>query len=302
MADVFQLAHIAGELKIHQAAERSVGDALGFNAQVFGTFLQEQARQCGHVFAAFAQCGQAKTDDVQAVKKVFSKHTLFDAIFQILVRGGDDAHVRSHGAVTAHAVELAVAQNTQQTGLKVKRHVSDFVQEQGAAIGLLKAATACGLRTGESAALVAEEFAFQQILGYGRCVDGHKRPAGTRAVFVQCAGHQFLARARFAGNQHGDDALAQATYGAKHVLHGGGLPQHFRHLGDALVGHILTQAFLQSAADQLDCFGHVKRLGQVLKCTTLESAHGAVQVGVGRHDDDGQGRKFFLYLAQQIDA
>jgi hypothetical protein len=58
---------------------------------------------------------------------------------------------------------MPVGQHAQQAGLQVKRHVADFVEKERSAIGLLEAAAAHGLRTGEGPTLMAEEFGFQQV-------------------------------------------------------------------------------------------------------------------------------------------
>jgi hypothetical protein len=90
------------------------------------------------------------------------------------------SHIGLDSTVPTDPVEVPVTQNAQQAGLQLKRHVADFIQKQGAAISLLKAAPAHGLRTGEGAALMAKQLALQQILGNGRRVDGHKGTIGTR--------------------------------------------------------------------------------------------------------------------------
>jgi hypothetical protein len=48
------------------------------------------------------------------------------------------------GAMAADAVELAVGEHAQQAGLRLRGHVADLVEEQGAAVGLLEAALAAG--------------------------------------------------------------------------------------------------------------------------------------------------------------
>ena len=63
------------------------------------------------------------------------------------------------------------------------------------AFGLLEAAAPHRLRTGERAALVAEQFAFQQVTRYRRHVERDERRFGTRAVLVQRARDDFLAAA-----------------------------------------------------------------------------------------------------------
>jgi hypothetical protein len=173
---------------------------------------------------------QAQPDDVEAVEQVLAERALAHALFQVLVRGGNDAHVALQRLVAADAVELPVGQHAQQPRLQVEGHVADLVQEQRAAVGLFEAPAACGLRAGEGTALVAEELASSRSLGMAAVLMATKRPVGTRAVFVQRARHQFLAGAAFAGDEHGDVALAQPADGAEHVLHGRRLAQHLGRL------------------------------------------------------------------------
>ncbi|MPM62402.1 hypothetical protein SDC9_109273 [bioreactor metagenome] len=202
--------------------------------------------------------------------------------------------------MSAHAVEMAVRQHPQQTRLQVKRHVADFVEEQRAALGLLEAATALRLRAGERAAFMAEQFAFQQILGDGRRVDGHERAARDRRVLVQRTRHQLLARAGFARDQHRHRALTQAPDGAEHILHGRRLAQDFWRGGLALLGHLLALAFLHGATDQLHRLGQIKGLGQIFKRTALQCGHGAVEIRIRRHDDHRQAGLQFAQLLQKL--
>ena len=76
-----------------------------------------------------------------------------------------------HRLAAADAVDLAFLQGAQQLGLKAAVHLGDFVEQQGAAVGLLELADAPRHRAGEGALLMAEQLAFQQVLGDGGAVD-----------------------------------------------------------------------------------------------------------------------------------
>ena len=240
------------------------------------------------------------------MKQVFAEHAVFDAFFQVLVCRSNHAHIGFDGVMTTDAVVSAVAQHTQQTGLQVKGHVADFIEEQRAALGLFKAATAHGLRAREGTTFVPEELALQQIFGNGSRVDGNKRAfvarVATGRVFVQSTRHQFFARATLAGDHHGHIALAQTANGAKHILHGGRLAQHF---GRGILRFglgLLALAFTQSPTNQLHRFGQIKRLGQVLKRASLKGRHRTVQIRKRRHDDDGQRWQTLFDLGEQIES
>jgi hypothetical protein len=100
--------------------------------------------------------------------------------------------------------------------------------------------------------------------------------------------HQFLTRARFAGDQHRHVGLRQPPDRAEHVLHGRRLTENLRRIAQAIVDFLFAQALFQRAADQLDRAIHVERLGEVFKRAALERRHGAVQIRIRGHDDDRQ--------------
>ena len=117
------------------------------------------------------------------------------SIAQVLVGGGDDAHVGLDRGAAADGRVFALLQHAQQPGLRLHRHVADLVEEQRAAFGLLEAAGDAGVGAGEGALLVAEQFALDQFARDRRHVDGDERPVAPLAVIVQRARHQFLAGA-----------------------------------------------------------------------------------------------------------
>ena len=145
---------------------------------------------------------------------------------------------------------------------------------------------------------MAKEFAFQQIFGNGGGVDGHKRPISTLGMLVQRTGDQFFARARFTRDHDGDIALAESPNGAKHILHGRRLAQHFRRAVHVSGAGLFALTFFHCTANQLNCFGQVKRFGQVLKRTALKCRDRTVQIGIRRHDDDGQARHSCFHLGE----
>ena len=64
--------------------------------------------------------------------------------FEVLVGGGDDANVDPDWQVAPDAIELSVGQHPEQARLELGRHVTDLVEEQRAAVGLLEAARDAG--------------------------------------------------------------------------------------------------------------------------------------------------------------
>ena len=160
--------------------------------------------QFGDVFAALAQRRQVDRHAAQPVEEVFAESSLLDQGVQVLVRRGHDADVHRDALAAAQPLETSLLKQSQNLGLRVGRHVADFVQEQRAAVALLELADAAAVRAGKRSSFVAEQFAFQQRLGNGRTVDRQERRLAAAAVMIEGPGDQFLARPALAENQHID--------------------------------------------------------------------------------------------------
>ena len=167
-----------------QDLQRRRGEPLGRRAELARGHVQEGGGQLRHVGAALAQRRQLQPHHVQPVQQVGAETALLDQGFQILVGGGDDPHVDADQLAPADAEELTLGQHPQQAGLQRRRHVADLVEEQGAAVGLLEAADVAPRRAGESAGLVAEQFALQQFGRDRGGVQGHERRARARRFAV----------------------------------------------------------------------------------------------------------------------
>ena len=97
--------------------------------------------------------------------------------------------------------------HAQQLGLRQRRNLADLVEEQRAAVRRLEAALAPLDGAGEGAGLVPEQLGLEQRLGERGAVDGHEGAVAPRAAARGAAGHQLLAGAGLAGDQHGRVAL-----------------------------------------------------------------------------------------------
>ena len=103
----------------------------------------------------------------------------------------------------AERFKFAFLQHAQQFGLQVEWQFADFIEKDRAAVGEGEAAFAFGGGAGERAAFVPEELALHQRAGNGRAIHGDEWRLASRALLMQGAGNEFLARARFTMNQDG---------------------------------------------------------------------------------------------------
>ncbi len=285
VADVLELAHVAGKVECRQQLQRCVGELLRLDRELARALAQEMPRQRRDVLAALAQRRQAQANDVEPVHQVFAKQPLPHALVQILVRCRDDAHVGLQRCVAADAVVFAVGKHAQQAHLQVRRHVADLVEEQRAAFGLLEAAAARALRAGECTALVAEQFGFQQVLRYRRGVDRDERRRGARAVPVQRARDQLLAGARFAGDQHRRVRMRQPSDRAKNFLHRRRLPEHLGCVGDRLRAEPPSPGLRRSRGGSARPRDRRRTAWAGTRSPALERRDGAVEIRVRGHDD-----------------
>ena len=303
MANVFELAHVSGPVLPHEELQGRLRQALAVDAQLARAFRQEVACERRDVLAPFTQRRKAQADHVDAVVEVLAKQALLHARLELLVRGGDHAHVRRERRVPADAVELAIGKHAQQACLQVLGHVADLVQEQGAALGLLETPAAHRLRAGEGAALVAEELALEEVLGDRGGVDRDERLCRPRAVPVQRQGDELLPGSGFAGDEHGRVRLRKPPDGAKYLLHRRRLPEDLG-LPGAVGGHglDLPPAFLERAAHELDGMVDVEGLRKVFERPALERRYRAFEVGVRRHDDHRRGWNARLQLLHEFQS
>ncbi len=115
--------------------------------------------------------------------------------------GADDPRIDRNGDAPADPLDHPLLEEAQQLDLQRQRNVADLVEEQGAALGQLDLADVRLDRAGERAALVAEQFGLEQVLGDRRAIDGDEL-ALAPALLVDRARQQFLAGAAGAEQHH----------------------------------------------------------------------------------------------------
>ena len=156
-----------------------------------------------------AQGWQVDGDDVDAVIEIAAHGPLVDALEQVAVGRRDDAHVGAVLLRAAYRGEAAVLNGAQQLELPHEADFSQFVKKERTAVRLIEIAFFVRVCAREGPFFVPEQLAFKEAFRNGPAVDGHKGLLVAGAPVVYGAGHQFLARARFAVDDHV-------------VVHGGG--------------------------------------------------------------------------------
>ena len=125
------------------------------------------------------------------------------------VGGGDDAAIAFVAGAPADGADFLFLQDAEEFALGVNGHFGDFVQEEGAALGLLEQSLAVHVGAGEGAFDGAEQFAFDQFAGQGGAIDFDERPLVARAEVVNQIGDDFLAGPALAGDHQKISALCR---------------------------------------------------------------------------------------------
>ena len=209
-----------------------------------------------------------------------------------------DANVDRRFLLAADGPHRLFLNRPQQLDLHRQRKVSDFVEKQRAAACRLEQSFLVGDRAGETAFLVAEEFALHQF-GWDRAaVHRYERCVGARALFVNQPRRQFLAAAGFA-----TDVDRRLT--ARELLDLISQPLHrVRPPGEAnaRLDRRVQAGELQCGVDERAQLIEVHRLLNEVECARFQRRDRSVHVAVRGNDGDGQPRMVGVDPAYQFDA
>ena len=223
--DVLQLPDIAG---IAVALEPLHG--LGRQREAVsliepGVALDEVLGQERDLLGALAQRRHLDLDHVEAVVEILAEAPGGHGLLDVLVGGGQHAHVHLDGVAAAHAGELPVLEHVQELALERRVEIADLVEEDRAVVGGLELAHLEGMGPREGPALVAEELGFEQLARHRGAVDLDVGPRLAGRVVVDGAGHQVLAGSRLARDEDGDVHAGGLVDDLPRLLHPGAAPE-----------------------------------------------------------------------------
>src|SRR4051812_24466729 len=100
--------------------------------------------------------------DVQAVIQIGAEAPFCDRRLEVVMSGGYHTNIHTLRTGGAHALEFPFLQHTKELHLNLLRQITDFVQENRAAVGQLEAPLSHPHGASERALLMAEQFAFDE--------------------------------------------------------------------------------------------------------------------------------------------
>jgi hypothetical protein len=200
---VAQLADVAGpRVRLEERERRGREERDVVALRLLASVVDEGRREALDLVHALAQRRDGDGDAVEAKIEVLPEAAIGDLLFEIAVRRGDEADVDRLRLQAADALHLAILDHAEELGLRALRHLAELVEEHGAAVRRLEEAGLGDDGARESAALVAEQLALEELLGEGRAVEAEERLRRARGLAVDRLGHDLFADARLAEQEH----------------------------------------------------------------------------------------------------
>src|SRR5206468_6002976 len=208
--------------------------------------------------------------------------------------------------VRAQPLDLPFLQDTQQLDLEGHRQALDFIQEHRSAVRPLDFSYPPPVCAGEGAEFMAEDLAFEQLLGKTAAVDRHELSVAPARVLMQAARNELLAGACLAvdydvGRSVGKiedraaDLLDQRGSAKQRGLDANPIAQFV-----AERGHFEGQlALLGGAAHHLHQELGGKWFFDEVVRARAHGLDGHRDIAVTRHQDDGELSLDFRRVAQQ---
>src|SRR5208283_4162889 len=160
LENILELAYIARPIIRHEPG-------MFFREQacflIYAQRTEQIAAQRGNIAPPFPQGWQVNLKHTESVKKIFSE-CLADYAGKINAGSGDHANIdRTRRRTTYFSYQLII-DYAQQLRLQVRVHLTNLVEEQGAAVRHLEYAFPGRSRPGECALFITEQLCFDQAL------------------------------------------------------------------------------------------------------------------------------------------
>ena len=175
LEQVPELAHIARPVVTLETFESFLREPLDSLAELSIQAENEMVNQIGHVLVVLAQSRDRDPEYVEPIEQVPPEPPSLDHLLEPAVRRGNDPDVERNDHPSSEPDDTSTFQRIENFGLGDIAHVSDLVEQDGAALGQLQLARIAGHGARESAPLMPEQLALEQRVGEGRAVDDAER-------------------------------------------------------------------------------------------------------------------------------
>src|SRR5258707_6026954 len=135
--EVAKLADVSRPRVPQQNLHGGIGELARSLAVRGAELVQEIPGQDGNVLFAVTQGRHEEGNYVQSVKEILAEGAARDLLFEILVRGCQDANIDTQRLAGADRLEALLFQHAQNLRLRAQTHVANLVEEERSAVGFL---------------------------------------------------------------------------------------------------------------------------------------------------------------------
>ena len=179
--------------------------------------------------------------------------------------------------------------------MQAQGHFRDFVEQNGAAVGLFELAGLGRDGAGERALFMAKQGGFQHVVGDRRAVDRNERLFGTARLLVDITRQHFFTGAGLAGNQHSGITARHPRCQFQQLRAG-------RLKGNRAIAVGCGHHAQGMPGDQFDQRLGFERLDQVIRRALTHGIHRPLHRAMGGHQQHRQLRLAHPQQAEQLVA
>ena len=139
--DVHQFPDIAGPRIANKCIDGVGSDFVNVTADCGSIIIDIVIYERRNIFFPIPKGWKGETDYIQPVEEVPAESALFDLMRQIAIGGRHDPDIHMERLLASNSLNLVLLQDPKQFNLQVKRHLSDFVQKDGATMSELEPAS-----------------------------------------------------------------------------------------------------------------------------------------------------------------
>ena len=160
--EVFEFAHIAGPVVVHQRVHRAGRNHIDWFLHAFGVSLREVSNKERNILFTFPQRRNHDRKDVKPVVEIVAKLVVGNLLREICIGGGHHPHIHVYRFSASQAFKFLFLEDAQELGLEFERDITDLIKKEGAAVSQLEAADPLRDCAGERALLVTEKFTLEK--------------------------------------------------------------------------------------------------------------------------------------------
>ncbi len=211
--NIFQFSDISRPGMLHELSHCACSYCFDIPVEIFIEDGDKVLYQKRDILDSLPQRRDMDGNHVQPVEEFYPIFALVDFGMNILVGGRNNLDIQINRLVASDPLKLFLLKYTEQLHLHSGRYVANFVQKDGAPLGIFKFTDLGAGCTSKCSLFVTEQLGFQQGFGQRTTIYADKRSVFSGAVEMDSFGDQFLADTGFAGNKHpgigGGDFLYQ---------------------------------------------------------------------------------------------